>query len=168
MRSAYYLSANSKSMGHDMRFKQTRDILRSAQVYHAEVACRYKGFSKQVSSERTKLFLDYIADHEQRLAEVLTMYEGDLPQKLSEVWLECDSEIVPDGLASLEGELSQLSLDDFLVRYLQFDDYLIDVYKELKDRATLDSVKEIFNGLIELENHSEMAAVRDTIRLRDY
>ncbi len=149
------------------RFKQIKDILEAAQRFHSELGRRYKELESNAANERVLMFLDYVSEHELQLAKVIALFEEDLPGSTLETWSDFSEEFALPDPAQAQPDLEGLSIDELLLRYLDYNDVLIATYQELSARTGVQELRELFEGLIELEHHSEMAAVKDVMRFNE-
>mgnify|MGYP005725358349 CR=1 FL=1 len=150
-----------------MRFEKTKDILEHARHFHKLVSECYQQLSAGTEKQRLKLLLDYLAQHEKHLEEVLADYEETIPQNVLRTWFRlspCQEKF--DILKSLLKEQNP-SIDEVIRNAVQLDDCLIDMYRKVAESAEVESVREVFKSLLDLEEHEKFKMVRDSLRLQD-
>lgn len=152
-----------------MRFCQVEELLDWIRAFHDELAKQYDGLTDQSVKERTSLLLAYLADHQRLLADSIQKYETDTADSLLATWSDqCPDLELPQSLGELQKTLSGKETADIVNQAIYFHDQLIRIYKDLQEAAASDSVKELFDGLAEMEEHEKLRMVRDSLYLEDY
>ncbi len=149
-----------------MRFRQLKDILEWTRQFHARIAQR---FAREPGvSERAGMLLGYLADHEEKLAAAIEHFESDADSRLLNSWFQVATGF--DALPS-ETELCK-TLEDadeltIINLVVSCHDQIIHAYKELQGHTGIESVKEVLDDLIQLEQNKKILMVRDAQYLQD-
>lgn len=151
-----------------MRFKTVREIVDFARQLHQALASQYAELEQLATSERAQLLLDYLGRHERQLAEALANYEADIAQGMMNTWLQYAPEFYPEGLVDSVRSVDLNKVDSVLSAALAVDDYLVDLYREMADRAELADLKEVFTGLLELEDSERRQIAKNALRFADW
>lgn len=152
-----------------MEFKQVGDILDWSKAIHAELAERYQALAGELTQQRAVLLLDYLADHQKQLEQALAALKEDVNAGLLNTWTRIElADAFPSNLMELRAQLNTLSTSDILNLAISYHDRLIALYRELSQSAELESSRELFRGLADLEHHDKLITVRDAQRLEDY
>lgn len=151
-----------------MHYRQVRDILEWIQSLHQHLAQCYRQLADQSKNERVTLMLQYLADHEAALQDALQKYEADASESTLDTWMDGAQLELPPALANLKIDLQNASPMDLVKIAINSHDFLIGKYKELHELAEVETVREIFANLLQLEQHESMRTVRDAFRLEDY
>lgn len=150
-----------------MRFKTVREVVDFARELHQALASQYVELEQLATSERAQLLLDYLGRHERQLAEALANYEVDIAQGMMNTWQQYAPEFHPKGLLDRVRSVDLNKVDSILSAALAVDDYLVDLYREIADRAELESLKAVFTGLLQLEESERRQIAKNALRLSD-
>lgn len=150
-----------------MAVQQTRNIIDHVQKFHHWVSQYYHRLADSTQRERTKLLLDYMSDHEQRLANCLAEYELGAPSKILDTWL-----ISPDAVDAIKliedsESVPDMSVDAIIDLGVQLSECAVNVYKNLAESSEPESVKQTFANLLSLEQKALQQFARDAGRFSD-
>lgn len=145
--------------------QRTRDILENARAFHAQLSDFYAQMGRAAGREKIKMLLTYMSRHESNLAECLGRYEKDAARRVLDTWFrfasspptcKCfeDLRISPDA-----------SVEDVVRMALNIDQCLIDLYKEMAERAVSQEVRDLFQSLLNMEEKEGAAMVRNALIL---
>ena len=154
-----------------MSVDQTRTILDHAREFHHQVGAYYHHLADHAARMRVRLLLDYMSQHEERLASALADYEGAAPANILDTWFQSAQDT--DALKEVSKNLrtmhidSQSDVDDMMQLGIELSGCLIAVYRDLAERAEPDSVRQVFENLLEMEERAQRQFVRDAQRLND-
>lgn len=149
-----------------MRIHKIRDIIDWTRAFHNKLADLYEELAQGHDRERVGLLLHYLALHERGLSDALKHYEEDAVHSELEIKYDPDLELPPD-VDSLTDTLQKVDTTEVLKMALKFDDVLVNVYRELADRAPTPEVKTLFENIVSHEIKEKLRTVRDAIRLED-
>jgi hypothetical protein len=151
-----------------MRFKTVREVVDFARELHQALAGQYAELEQLATSERAQILLDYLSRHERQLAEALGNYEVDIAQGMMNTWLQYTPELQSQVLAETVRAVDLNQVDSIVKAALAVDDYLVDLYREMVDRAELESLKAVFSGLLKLEESERRQIAKNALRLADW
>ena len=149
-------------------FKQARDVLHHCQTFHRKVGGYYLTLRGNVVSPRVQLFLDYLVDHENKVADALVDYEESAPSRVMNTWFQTIT--VTDSLPIFDRvQLNpEMSLNDVLDIGLHFDTVLLDCYRVVRDSVEYAEVRDVFQNLFEFEEQEIQTLVRVAQSTADY
>ena len=150
-----------------MSVQQTRSIIDHVRVFHQWVSQYYHRLAESTQRKRTKLLLDYMSEHEQRLANCLKEYEESAPHKIMDTWLMSTDAADATQLIADSESVSDMSVDDVIALGIRLSQCAISVYEDLADYSEPESVRETFANLLHLEEKALKQFVRDAGRLED-
>lgn len=161
-----------------MRFQTTRELLDKLRYFHQQASRYYHQLAEDShDQERVKLLLDYLATHEEKLADATEQYENDMTVGLADTWFDDAPELkLTDALQTLmrsPREVGAPSLgstfadvDDVLRLGLLLDDYLILSLENLAQQAESSESREAFCNLSMMVQADKRKLVRDTLGLQ--
>lgn len=152
-----------------MRFKQIEDILSWVTQFHADLEAKFREFEEGNASERVVLLLEYLADHEHTLATTIAQYQAEASPQILHTWFNQTPEVdSPEKLKALSQGLSGVKTTEDVVNLsITCHDLFIDMYKDIQMSCETSSAKDLFQSLIELEQHDKIRMVRDAGRFED-
>ena len=71
-----------------MKVQQTHSVIDLAREFHEQVGEYYHRLADAAQQTRVRLLLDYMSQHEQRLASALADYEDLAPKAILNTWLQ--------------------------------------------------------------------------------
>ncbi|MHB8058237.1 MAG: aminoglycoside phosphotransferase [Desulfuromonadaceae bacterium] len=151
-----------------MRFEQTRDILQHQVIeYHHKARQLYEEFAAEELSARNRLMLDYLIDHERRLALAIHDFMADAPAKALDYWFK-RIEIpfpVPDG--SILTDACRTDLDQLVGAAIQYKTSLIAFYDHLVQQCDETETANLFQTLKTQEEKGMKRFIRQSQGLED-
>jgi len=146
-----------------MAFDQTKDVLEHAREFHRKLGEFYGELKESAGKERTRTLLDHMSRHERYLDNALAQYEEQVSDNVldtyfkygsesSEITAIADFEIKPD-----------MEVDDVVAAAMHFDECLIAFYREMAQRALSKKVREVFENLLEMEQHEQIELSKQTL-----
>lgn len=137
-------------------FEQVKDVLDYGKAIHTELRKFYESHNEQNRQARVKMLLDYLSRHESHLEETLERFEAENQRNVLETWMQYAPSI--DIQQIIKGKcLSQdMSVDDVVQLALEFDEAVVELYREAADESDVPHVKEVFQSLVELENQEKV------------
>ena len=151
-----------------MTVETIKDILDWTRKLHEQLEDVYRVTSDESDSERTKMLLNYVADHEAKLAEAIDHYEKDATVKLVDTWVQdyiMKNPFMQGLMTSLN--FAGMSSDEILNATVTSHQHLIDLYRGLAESAQTNQLKELFENMQSLEMHELMRMVHTTERFND-
>lgn len=151
-----------------MQIEQIKDILDWTVSYHQQMGQCYEQCVNQSESTRIKMLLDYLASHEQQLANAISKYEAIADPRDLGTW--CVEYVNKNPMLAhtlCEANLNELDIHQIVAKTIDMHDQLIDLYVHLAARAPTERTKELFDNLVLLEQKETMRMVRDSESLED-
>ena len=154
-----------------MSVDQTIHVIDRAREFHEQVGEYYHRMSDAAQRTRVRLLLDYMSQHEQRVADALAAYEDSAPEKILNTWLQAGDET--DALQAVREQLRELrvdpsiGIDDLIELGLKLSECLLAVFRDLAARAEPASVRYAFDNLLRMEEKAQQQFARDAMRLSD-
>ncbi|NTV49811.1 MAG: aminoglycoside phosphotransferase [Geobacteraceae bacterium] len=151
-----------------MRFEQTRDILQHQVIeYHHKVGQIYEEFAAEELGARNRLMLDYLIDHERRLALAIHDFMADTTAKALDYWFK-RIEIpfpVPDG--NILTDACRTDLDQLVGAAIQYKKSLIAFYDHLVQQCDESETTNLFQTLKNQEEKGMKRFIRQSQGLED-
>jgi hypothetical protein len=141
-------------------FIQVKDVLDYGKTAHADLRKFYESIGEQNVEERVRILLDYLSRHEKHLEETLERYETSSQQKVLGTWIQYSPDVDIRKLIDSKSIGSEMSVDDLVKLALEFDDALVELYRQSADECEAPLVKELFNNLIDQENQEKYNLMR--------
>ena len=149
-----------------MRYQTVQDILERAQSLHAAVADQAIAASGEQSDPRLAAILDYLAEHQTRLADAIAGFRQDSREKTLATWFDRAPTEHPQGLDS-ESLISAGSTDELIEQIVEFHEEVTELYANLRDQAHTEGVRKVFADLADIETHEKMELVQSSRQLDD-
>lgn len=139
-----------------MPFDQTKDVLEHAREFHRKLGLFYEELKESASKERTRTLLDHMSRHERYLDGALAQYEEQVSDNVLDSFFKYGSESSKiTAIADFE-ILPDMGVDDVVAAAMHFDGCLIAFYREMAQRALSEKVREVFENLLEMEQHEQI------------
>jgi len=114
------------------------------------------------------MLLEYLADYEHALADASTRYKENAQLSLLNTWFNQMPEInYKEKLNEILKSFSGSDTSEEVTIAIQCHDVLIDLYKNLQLANDTPSSKDLFQELINMEEHEKLRMVRDAGLLED-
>ena len=145
--------------------KQVREFVDFGKHLHGKLKELYDDLGEHAQLERVKMLLDFLRRHEQHMEESLARFEKESRHGILEAWLEyspaLDVEKVMDRLHLQENPSS----DEIIQIAMDFDDALVNLYKEVAEKVSDSKVKALFKNLLQLEEKEKIQVARAAMML---
>ncbi len=139
-----------------MAFDQTKDVLKHARKFHQKLGVFYEDLKESASRERVRTLLDYMSRHEKHLDACLAEYEEQVSDNVLDTYFKYGSESTElTAIADFEIE-PDMGVDDVVAAAMHFDACLVAFYREMAQRALSEKVREVFQNLLEMEQHEQI------------
>jgi len=151
-----------------MQIETINDVLTWTQHTHQELAnCLYH-CAEQSDRERLRVLLDYLAEHEQRLATTLERYKGEADHRVLDTWcLEYFDKRPVQTHQECNQPFDQMDTKTVVKHIVSLHEQLVSLYQYLSGRAETGRTRELFDDMANLEQHESMVMVRDANWLED-
>lgn len=158
------------------RYQTVDDMLIYATCFHRDLGEYYRHRGENPANPRLQMIMNYMADHEHKLATALQRYRDSADPKILETWLdhvpEMDAlpvleDITDTSAADLEEKFSGAAEDDVIDIALAIDNRLIEAYEELARSATIETVRDLFEDLAEQQRSEQRRLQMSSVRMQD-
>lgn len=149
-------------------FEQVKDVLDYGIELHGELTKLYDRLADRSQQARAKLLLDYLGRHEYARAEALQRYEADSHAGRLDVWLQYAPTLEVEQRLADCAIRPDMSVDEVMRVALDFDDALIDIYKEAAREAEDTQARALFENLIVMEEKEKQRFIRDAEWMQDF
>jgi len=151
-----------------MRFAQTRDILHhQVEPYHRSVSRLYQDFGQGDIAPRNRLMLDYLVDHELRLALAIHDFMESSPQTVVDYWFKRIEIPFPTPCAETLTDGCRSDLDELVGAAISFKQALLCFYDHLLSNCDAAEPSHLFATLRAQEEKSMKRLIRHAQGLAD-
>jgi hypothetical protein len=106
--------------------------------------------------------------HKKHLKDSLGDYEETASPKVLETWFQFMSDRAAEPSVRELALKSYMSVDEVIQLGLEFDDCLVELYRDMTDKAESQDVKEAFTNLLRMEEQGKRNFVRQAVRVMDF
>lgn len=174
-------------------YQQVRDVIEHTRSVHRQLSRYYQALEQQVDKERVKLLLHYLSGHERNLEDALANYQGEVAQVVLDDYLQylpakndefsiADTSLqdttikntpskntISEDITSEHTVIKRdMSVADVVSLALKYDDYLIDLYRDLSERGDQPQVRALFRNLLQLETQARHQMARGAVEAEDF
>ena len=144
-----------------MYMETLRDALDWTSKFHSDLHDCMIRCSEQSTSERSSLLLDYLAKHEEKLAQLIMAFKQEGDTHALNTWCREHFEKKPVIKQSFSDKpLKELTHDE-LLKFVAFKhSQIIDLYKSLLAKAPIPKMTELLEQLVALEEHEIMSMMQ--------
>lgn len=151
-----------------METETFRDVIQWTREYHERLSVCLKSCSDKQRSERAKLLLGYLSDHEKKLSIALKGFESSAELSALSTW--CyeyldKSPFKPSAVCNQPFE--DMTTDQIIEAVEDRHQQIIGLYRYLRGRASISSTIELLDQLTSLEEHEAMQMAHAANRLED-
>lgn len=151
-----------------MEVKTIRDLLTWTQQYHQQLESCYEHCANEADEERIKLLLGYFKSHQTKLALALERAsERQLEKVLNSWYAEYSVRQKPFKEHVCKHDLAGLNADEITTKVVAAHKSIIDLYKELASQAHTTEAHDLFQSLLDLEEHTLMQEMVSAQRFSD-
>ena len=116
---------------------------------------------------RVKLLLDYMSRHEEHLSTSLKSFEDNASAKLLDTWFQyAPDEAMLEDLTCFECH-PDMNIDDLIRLAMRLDGALVRFYSRIAEQAQSTEVRDLFTGLVELEEQEQVRMQKNALDIRD-
>lgn len=151
-----------------MQVETLKDVLNWTREFHQHLASCMRHCSGENESERAKLLLDYLSDHEQKLVEVLDGFLDSADEKALGTW--CYEYLDKHPIVrhdKCDKPFAQMNADEIITEITHQHGQVIELYRYLRNRDAALSWQELLDQLLSLEEHDAMRMSQAANRLHD-
>jgi rubrerythrin len=150
-----------------MRFEKARDAVKHAKSFHIQLCQFYEFLNNLENTQKVKLLLDYMIQHEKDLAESLDNYEKNTSSGVLDTWLQYANDESILKIPEKEALPSKSSIEDIIKLSMTFSDELIEVYAQVAEQVDDVKLKEIFTHLANMQSQEKRKLSMNVDRLMD-
>ncbi|WP_273182808.1 MULTISPECIES: ATPase [Methylophaga] len=151
-----------------MQVETLRDVLHWTSDFHQHLTACLKHCVDSNESERAKMLLKYLSEHEEKLAHVIHEFETKGDEHALNTW--CYEYLNKNPIVQhhhCDAPFSQLSTTEIMRVIIDQHNQVIELYRYLHDRADIPSAQELLEMLKSFEEHEMMLMVQSANRLED-
>ncbi|MEY8264553.1 MAG: hypothetical protein RPR98_10130 [Bermanella sp.] len=150
-----------------MQFKTVRDVVEHSRRLHQQIRDYYHQLSEENCQARVSMLLQYLQRHEDHLAQTLGKFEQDKSQKVLASWFQyAPDQDISEVLAGIDVS-ENMSTEDVVEMALKLDDYFIELYQHMVSSSTSAPVKEVFQNLLDMEQHEKIQLAKTALQIHD-
>lgn len=151
----------------NLRFERVRDVLDHVKAFHRQLHQYYIGLEREAEKQRVAMLLSYLGRHQKHLEECLEDYEESAASKVLNAWFKYAPDMqILKFIANTELK-PDMTTDQVVKTALQYDDKIINFYREMTKNAESVAVKEVFESLLQLESREKLRVARNALILED-
>ncbi|MEM0910785.1 MAG: hypothetical protein AAGJ37_07395 [Pseudomonadota bacterium] len=151
-----------------MRFETAREVIEHASNFHSELSDFYKTLAAEHKTDKTKLLLDYLTQHELELADAISRYKSDTSAGILDTWFQFTQEQDILKIAQHDALCGEASTDDITAFFMSVGDQLITLYKEMASQADEPDLKNVFTNLIDMQTREHRKFTMNVDRMMDW
>ncbi len=149
-----------------MRVETLRDILHWTSKFHHHLNQRLHQSTDDNKSERARLLLDYLSEHEKRLSHVIHRFEEEGDEDALNTW--CYEYLDKNPIVQhrfCDAPFEQLTAREIMAVVVEQHEQIIELYRYLRARADIPSAEALLDNLKALEEREIMQMVQSANRL---
>jgi hypothetical protein len=151
-----------------MQVENLRDILDWTIDFHQQLSLCLTDCANKNVSERARLLLDYLAQHEQTLTKVIMKFEKTASSNALNTWcyeyLDKHPIVKHKHTETPFSELNTLQITEVVIHMHQ---QVITLYRDLAAQTVVKSAHDLLEELFSLEEHEAMRMSQSANRLED-
>lgn len=153
---------------HDMEIKTFSDLIDWTRQLHSHLAKCLTHCSSKNEEERARLLLDYLAQHEASMEKMVTEFEVHADPKVMKTYIYDYLSYRPiQSHRVCNAPYATLGFDDICREVFDYHQQVIDLYRDIEERAEIPEAKALLGSLRALEEHEAMRLTRQTGRMSD-
>ncbi len=131
-------------------FQQVRDIINHSVDFHKQAHTLYSRLMVNSTNERSKLLLNYLISHSKKLIETYQRYQTESHHAL-DTWIQYTSQHNHNDFFQKLDPESDLSVSEVEELGFCLDNYMLSLYKELKEHAEFGPAEDFFVDILDGE-----------------
>lgn len=149
------------------RYKRAIDFIDFVKNLHHEIKEYCEKIYDNSDSEKVKMVLGYVAEHERKMEETLREYENGLSKSIEETWYQfIELPEKPSCLKNMEFNPT-MSIDDVINFVSKVDMCLVKLYQKLAEISVSEEAQKIFDNLANMESNELRKVVQNIQRVDD-
>lgn len=150
-----------------MRFEKAREALEHAKMFHIQLSLLYEFLATLENTEKVKLLLDYMVQHEREIAESLENYGKNTPVGILDTWLQYTNDKAILKIPEKENLTSKKSMEDIIELSMKFSDELIELYTNITEQVDEVELKYVFTNLADMQKQEKRQLSMNVNRFMD-
>ncbi|MEH6563707.1 MAG: hypothetical protein V7756_00055 [Halopseudomonas sp.] len=152
-----------------MKAETYRDVIEWTQHLHGELATRLEtGAVDARTSERLRLLLEYLAEHERRMQEMVQRFEEKADIKILDSWLYDHFTDNPRIRALDAGKsFAGMSYEEISAMVFDMHNDALELYRYLAGRAETADGRELMQELLAMEEHETLRLAEQAQRAQE-
>lgn len=151
-----------------MQIETLHDVLRWTQEFHRQLAVCLVHCEKRSESERVRLLLKYLAEHETKLADVVERFDTSASLGVLNTWVCEYIERYPIVKhTGCEQGFTGMGTAEIIKALEHQHAQVIGLYRHLQSRVGTPSAQELLESLVSLEEHEAFRMNHGANRLED-
>ncbi len=149
------------------KFKQVRDVLEYGKYLHAKLKALAERIEEDEQNARLKLLLEYLKRHEEELAKHLARFEQETQKHILELWLPYPPDSRIEKTLEAVTLHPNMSLEEIVKVVMEFEDALIELYRESLNEIDDPHVQEVLTNLVQLEEAEKRRLAMNVARFQE-
>lgn len=151
-----------------MQIETLKDVLHWTAGFHRQLSRCLHHCEDRALNERARLLLDYLEQHEEKLARVIDRFEAMASSGALNTWCYEYFDKNPAVRGRLcESDYVDLDIEQLMARVLEQHHDVIELYRYLQAQSAAGSPRELLQNLIDIETHEAMRMAQGGNRLED-
>ncbi|TVP53243.1 MAG: ATPase [Halomonadaceae bacterium] len=151
-----------------MKVRTVYELIEWTRMLHHHLAACLAECSTKNEEERAQALLEYLADHERKMEQVVAEFERKAdPRALKTYVYDWIEHKLIETHRTCDAHYAKLSFAEICREVFDFHDQVIDLYQDLVERSEIPEVQELMQSLLDMEKHQAMRLVRQTGRMDD-
>ncbi|MFO1418995.1 MAG: hypothetical protein U1E83_10035 [Methylotetracoccus sp.] len=148
-------------------FKQVKDVLDFGKELHAQITAYYERVREQSDQSRVQMLLDYLSRHGHNIEQALDRFEHDAQKAVLNTWLQYAPSAELDQVLKGCAVRPDMSVDELIKIAVDFDNAMIDLYREAAREVDEPVAREALENLIAMEDGEKRLTVYNAMMLRE-
>ncbi len=151
-----------------MEIKTFSDLIDWTRQLHGHLAKCLAHCSSKNEEERARLLLDYLAEHEAKMEKMVTAFEEQAEPKVMKTYIYDYLSHQPiQSHRTCDAPYAKLGFDDICREVFDYHQQIIELYRDIEERADIPEAKALLGSLLAMEEHEAMRLTRQTGRMSD-
>lgn len=151
-----------------MKIKTLKDVLHWTKEFHQHLSDCLSLCATKNTDERARMVLNYLAEQEKNLAEVVGGFEASSSEDALNTW--CYEYVNQQTIIQhdyCDAPFADLDADQIMEVVVDQHQQVIDLYHYLSARANIPSAQEMLESISSLEDHEMMRMMQSANRFGD-
>lgn len=151
-----------------MQVETLKDVLEWTEAFHNNLYACLHHCAGSNENIRAKMLLDYLAQHEKKLSEIVSQFEETADAKALDTWCYDYLEKHPVvHRTQCDAPFQELGPDEIMEIITDQHEQIIDLYRSLHARMGTAATQELLESLVSLEEHEAMQITQGANRMQE-